>query len=170
MISINDAIKDLNKKNVEIAEFDDNGNLVPESDTSIAVTTGEIIIMLEKLQRYETIIQPKDGIHAPFIGWGKIIENKKEQLIDMLKIAHFASLENRDIRYLVTLDSNSTVSIVQLKDDIDMINYKPTTETLGLHSFCYSSKLPNTSEYNKKEHQRFCSNIDKSFESIVRFW
>ena len=53
MISIDDAIKDLNKKNVVIAEFDDNGNLVDESDISIAVTAGEIIIMLEKLKVYE---------------------------------------------------------------------------------------------------------------------
>lgn len=170
MISIDDAIKDLNKKNVEIAEFDDNGNLVHESDVSIAVTAGEIIIMLENLKRYENAVQQYKSANKQNVIWGKLIEDKKKQIIDMLKIAHLAALNNRDTKYLVTLDANGTISLVQLTNDNDATNYKPTTEMLGLRSFCYSSKLPNTPNFNEKQHQEFCSNINKVYESISRFW
>lgn len=169
MISIDDAIKDLNKKNVSIAEFDDNGNLVHESDVSIAVTAGEIVIMLENLKRYENIVQQYKNANKQNVNWGKLIENKKEQIIDMLKMAHLAALNNRDTKYLVTIDTDSTINLVQLSNDNE-INYKLTTETLGLRSFSYSGKLPYTPDFNKEQHKKFCTNINKVYESIVRFW
>lgn len=80
MIKIEQAIEDLNKS--EIVEFDKDGNMVEEGKESIALTSGELIILLKRLQELEKKAIPLKPIEPIQIYYGcpicrgKLYENQ----------------------------------------------------------------------------------------------
>lgn len=149
MVTIKRAIEDLN-----------HSELVPNNpEYSICTTSGELIILLENLQRYQN--------NDKSIQIHKMLNIHKNEVKSFLKELNFLALCNRNVEYSLLFDIESETPHLSIFRTDEIPNKPSVTELTRIvyNTTCFD----NTYESNLKHQKEFEENKLNNYFDAIRF-